>query len=50
MWGEPCLRRGLVCRLQLVLDLASAVILRPESLVTHDHVVIKYLTHIKVMM
>jgi hypothetical protein len=30
--------RGWVCRLELLLDLASAVILRSESRTTHDHI------------
>jgi hypothetical protein len=38
--GEPSLTRGRVCRLQLLLDLASAVILRSESLGTHDHILL----------
>jgi hypothetical protein len=34
------LTREWVCRLQLVLVLASAVILRPESRETHDHILL----------
>jgi hypothetical protein len=34
------LTRGRVCRLQLLLGLASAVILRSESRATHDHVLL----------
>jgi hypothetical protein len=30
--------RGWVCRLQLLLALASAFILKSESLMTHDHI------------
>jgi hypothetical protein len=33
-----CLARGWVCRLQLLLVLASAIILRRESRGTHDHI------------
>jgi hypothetical protein len=37
-WSEaPTLTRGLVCSLQLLLALASTVILGSESLETHDH-------------
>jgi hypothetical protein len=36
----PSLMRGLVCRLQLLLGLASAVILRSESRETHDHILL----------
>jgi hypothetical protein len=32
--------RGWVCRLQLLLDLASAVILRSESRGTHEHILL----------
>jgi hypothetical protein len=32
--------RGWVCRLKLLLVLASAVILRPESRGTHDHILL----------
>jgi hypothetical protein len=34
----PSLTRGWVCRLQLLLDLASTVILGSESHRTHDHI------------
>jgi hypothetical protein len=34
------LTRGWVCRLQLLLALASAVILRSESRGTHDHILL----------
>jgi hypothetical protein len=34
------LKRGWVCRLQLLLGLASAVILRSESRGTHDHILL----------
>jgi hypothetical protein len=34
------LKRGWVCRLQLLLDLASAVILRSESRWIHDHILL----------
>jgi hypothetical protein len=34
------LMRGWVCRLQLLLGLASAVIARPESRETHDHILL----------
>jgi hypothetical protein len=34
------LTRRWVCRLQLLLVLASAVILRSESLKTHDHILL----------
>jgi hypothetical protein len=34
------LTRGWVCRLQLLLIIASAVILRSESCVTHDHILL----------
>jgi hypothetical protein len=41
---SPCvtstLTRGRVCRLQLLLVLASAVVLRPESLWPHDHILL----------
>jgi hypothetical protein len=36
----PSLTRGWVCRLQLLLVLASAVILRSESRRTHDHILL----------
>jgi hypothetical protein len=36
----PSLTRGLVCRLQLLLAFANAVILGPESLETHDHILL----------
>jgi hypothetical protein len=32
--------RGWVCHLQLLLSLASAVILRSESRMTHDHILL----------
>jgi hypothetical protein len=35
-----CLTRGCVCRLQLLLVLASAVTLRSESRGTHDHILL----------
>jgi hypothetical protein len=35
-----CLTRGWVCRLQLLLVLASAVILRSESRGPHDHILL----------
>jgi hypothetical protein len=35
-----CLTRGWVCRLQLLLVLASTVILRSESRGTHDHILL----------
>jgi hypothetical protein len=35
-----CLTRGWVCRLQLLLVLANAVILRSESRGTHDHILL----------
>jgi hypothetical protein len=38
--GAPSLTRGLICRLQLLLALASAVILRLESRGTHDHILL----------
>jgi hypothetical protein len=37
---EPSLTRGWVCRLQLLLVLASAVILGSESHGTHDHILL----------
>jgi hypothetical protein len=37
-YGKSCLTRGWVCRFKLLLFLASAVILRPESRGTHDHI------------
>jgi hypothetical protein len=37
--GALSLTRGRVCRLQLLLGLASAVIVGFESRVTHDHIV-----------
>jgi hypothetical protein len=36
----PSLTRGWACRLQLLLGLASAVFLRPESRRTHDHILL----------
>jgi hypothetical protein len=36
----PHVTRGWVCRLQLLLALASAVILRSESCGTHDHILL----------
>jgi hypothetical protein len=39
MWG-PSLTKGRVCRLQLLLALASAVILVFESRGTRDHILI----------
>jgi hypothetical protein len=38
--GALSLTRGRVCRLQLLLDLASAVILGSESLETRDHILL----------
>jgi hypothetical protein len=38
--GALCLMRERVCRLQLMLVLASAVILRPESRGTRDHILL----------
>jgi hypothetical protein len=35
--------RGWVCRLQLLLGLASAVILRSESRGTHDHILLSHI-------
>jgi hypothetical protein len=35
--GAPSLKRGRACRLQLLLNLASAIILGSESSGTHDH-------------
>jgi hypothetical protein len=37
--------RGWVCRLQLLLVLASAVTLRSESLGTHDHILLSLIRH-----
>jgi hypothetical protein len=37
-WGALSLTRGRVCRLQLLLGFASAVILGSESRGTHDHI------------
>jgi hypothetical protein len=37
--------RGWVCRLQLLLVFASAVILRPESRGTHDHILLSQIRH-----
>jgi hypothetical protein len=39
------LTRGWVCRLQLLLSLASAVILRSESLGIHDHIILSQIRH-----
>jgi hypothetical protein len=39
-YATSSLRRGWVCRLQLPLVLASAVILRPESRGTNDHILL----------
>jgi hypothetical protein len=39
-FGAPSLTRGRVCRLQLLLVLARAVILGSESLVTRDHILL----------
>jgi hypothetical protein len=38
--GAPCLTRGRVCRLQLMLALASAIILGSECRGTHDHILL----------
>jgi hypothetical protein len=38
--GAPSLTRGRICRLQLLLALASAVILGSESRWTHDHILL----------
>jgi hypothetical protein len=38
--GAPSLMRGWVCRLQLLVVLTSAVILRSESRGTHDHILL----------
>jgi hypothetical protein len=38
--GTLSLRRGRVCRLQLLQDVASVVILRSESRGTHDHILL----------
>jgi hypothetical protein len=38
--GTPSLSRGRVCRLQLLLAVASAVILRSESRGTHSHILV----------
>jgi hypothetical protein len=40
MWRALSLTRGRVCRLQLLLALASAVILRSESCGTRDHILL----------
>jgi hypothetical protein len=37
------LTKGRVCRLQLLLVLASAVILKSESRVTHDHILLSHI-------
>jgi hypothetical protein len=39
------LTRGWVCHLQLMLVLASAVILRSESIGTHDHILLSQIRH-----
>jgi hypothetical protein len=39
-----CLTRGLVCSLQLLLGLASAVILGAESHRTHDHILLSHVS------
>jgi hypothetical protein len=39
-FGEPSLTRGRVCRLQLLLALASAVIFGPESRKTRGHILL----------
>jgi hypothetical protein len=39
-YRAPTLTRGRVCRLQLLLALASTVILRSESRGTHDHILL----------
>jgi hypothetical protein len=39
-FGTSSLTRGWACRLQLLLDLASAVILWSESSGTHDHILL----------
>jgi hypothetical protein len=38
-----CLTRGWVCRLKLLLILASAVILRSESRGIHDHILVPHI-------
>jgi hypothetical protein len=38
--GAPSLMRGWICRLKLLLALASAVILGSESHGTHDHILL----------
>jgi hypothetical protein len=38
--GAPCLTRGRVCRLELLLVFASAVILGSESRGTYDHILL----------
>jgi hypothetical protein len=40
MWGTLSLTRGRVCRLHMLLALASAVILETEPLGTHDHILL----------
>jgi hypothetical protein len=40
MWDTLSLARGRVCRLQLLLALANAVILGSESRETHDHILL----------
>jgi hypothetical protein len=40
MWGSLSLTRGRVCRLHLLLALASAVIFRSESRGTRDHILL----------
>jgi hypothetical protein len=42
-FGAPSLTRGRVCRLQLLLALASAVILGSESLGTRDHILLSHI-------
>jgi hypothetical protein len=41
--GAPSLRRGRICRLQLLLVLASTVILGSDSCRTHDHILLSQL-------
>jgi hypothetical protein len=42
-WGPPSLRRGRVCRLQLLLVPANAVVLDSESRGTHEHILLSIL-------
>jgi hypothetical protein len=42
--GAPFLTRGLLCHLQLLLVLASAVILVSESCGTHNHILLRFET------